>query len=201
MNRLKLISCTLIAFLLIILISSPVSATVQEIDIVTTPEKVLFDVTNMKPGDWAVRELIVKNGGKQDFNYLFSSKKKSGSTQLFNELLLTVTHGDTELYKGKLGGFSKLDSRALKSGTDETLTLKVDFPEHLGNEYQGQATEVEFKFYVEGTIGGLLPVDGPKLPNTATDMFNILVVGGVLVFSGAILQLIFAWRRKIIKHG
>jgi hypothetical protein len=201
MNRLKLISSTLIAFLLIILISNPVSAAVQEIDIVTTPEKVLFDVTNMKPGDWAVRELKVKNGGKQDFNYLFSGKKKSGSTQLFNELLLTVTHGDTELYKGKLGGFSKLDSRGLKSGTDETLTLRVDFPEHLGNEYQGQATEVEFKFYVEGTIGGLLPVDGPKLPNTATDMFNILVVGGVLVLSGAILQLIFAWRRKIIKHG
>lgn len=201
MNRLKLISYSLITFLLIILINNPVSAEVQEIDIVTTPEKVLFDVTNMKPGDWAIRDLKIKNSGKQDFDYLFSSKKKSGSTQLYNELFLTVTHGDSELYKGKLGGFSKLDARALKSGIEETLTLRVDFPEHLGNEFQGHAAKVEFKFYVEGTLGGVLPVDGPKLPNTGTDMFNILVTGAVLIFGGTILQFVFAWRRKIARHG
>jgi LPXTG-motif cell wall-anchored protein len=201
MNRLRLNSGLLIAFLLIIIISNPVSAEVQEIDIVTTPEKVLFDVTNMKPGDWAIRDLKIKNSGKQDFDYLFSSNKKSGSTQLFNELFLTVTHGDTELYKGKLGGFSKLDTRVIKSGAEETLTFRVDFPEQLGNEFQGLATEVEFKFYVEGTLGGVLPVDGPKLPNTGTDMFNILVAGAVLVLTGTLLQFILAWRRRIAKHG
>ncbi|MBV7508064.1 LPXTG cell wall anchor domain-containing protein [Bacillus sp. sid0103] len=201
MNRLRLITCSLIAFLLIIILSNPVSAEVQEIDIVTTPEKVLFDITNMKPGDWAIRDLKIKNSGKQDFDYLFSSNKKSGSTQLYNELFLTVTRGDTELYKGKLGGFSKLDTRSLKSGAEERLTLRVDFPEHLGNEYQRLTTEVEFKFYVEGTLGGVLPVDGPKLPNTGTDMFNILVAGALLILTGTILQFVLAWRRKIAKHG
>jgi LPXTG-motif cell wall-anchored protein len=201
MKRLRLITSSLIAFLLIVSLSNPASAEVQEIDIVTTPEKVLFDVTNMKPGDWAIRDLKIKNSGKQNFDYLFSSNKKSGSNQLYNELFLTVNHGNTELYKGKLGGFSKLDPRALKSGGEETLTFRVDFPEHLGNEYQGLATEVEFKFYVEGTLGGVLPVDGPKLPNTGTDMFNILVAGAVLVLTGTIIQFVLSLRRKIAKHG
>jgi LPXTG-motif cell wall-anchored protein len=201
MNRLKLNICSVFALLIIFYLGNSVSAEIREIDIVTTPEKVLFDVTNMKPGDWATRDLKIKNSGKQDFDFLFSSNKKSGSTQLYNELFLTVTHGDTELYKGKLGGFSKLDTRALKSGAEETLTLRVDFPEHLGNEYQGVATEVEFKFYVEGTLGGVLPVDGPKLPNTGTDMFNILLIGAGIVLTGTIIQFVMSWRRKIAKHG
>ncbi|MGX6442454.1 TasA family protein [Neobacillus sp. K501] len=201
MNRLRLIISSLITLLLLLIIGNTVNAEVQEIDIVTTPEKIIFDVTNMKPGDWAIRDIKIKNSGKQDFDYVFSTKKKSGSTQLYNELFLTVTHGNTELYKGKLGGFSKLEKRALKRGAEEILTFRVDFPKHLGNEYQGMASEVQFKFYVKGTLGGVLPVDGPKLPNRGSNMFNILVVGTVLVLCGTILQFILSWRRNIEKYS
>ena len=69
-------------------------------------------------------------------------------------------------------------------------------PEKLGNEFQGLGCEVVFKLYVEGTLGGTLPVDGPKLPETGTNMFNILVSGAVLVLIGSILQFYIKRRKK-----
>lgn len=178
-----------------ILIGLPIKTTaatseVQEIDIVTTPEKVLFEITNFKPGDWSTRTLNIKNSGKQDFNYLASAKLTSGSKELYQELLLTISSKSDELYKGKLGDFKKLDPRFISSNGTEDLIFTVEFPSQLGNEFQGLKCEVEFKFYVEGTLGGLLPVDGPKLPNTATDTFNYLAGGIALIFGGLTFYLI-----------
>lgn len=162
------------------------SAEVQKIDLVTTPEKVLFDVTNMKPGDYATRTLKISNSGAEDFNYLFTADKKSGSDKLYEALHIIVSDRNGELYNGTLGEFKKLDSRALASQASEELIFTVEFPTHLGNEYQGLGCEVEFKFYVEGTMGGVLPVDGPKLPNTATNTFNFIAAGIVIIAGGLI---------------
>ncbi len=160
---------------------------IKEIDIMTTPEKVLFDVSKMVPGDRATRVLTISNSGKQDFNYLFSSRKTSGSDELYRALRLTVSDEGGEIYKGNMGDFNQLDAGNLVSGQSEDLVLTIEFPEHLGNEYQGLQCEFEFKFYVEGTMGGVLPVDGPKLPDTGTDTFNFIVAGFVIISGGFIL--------------
>ena len=39
----------------------------NEIDISLSPTDTLFDISNMKPGDWAPRTITVKNSGKQRF--------------------------------------------------------------------------------------------------------------------------------------
>lgn len=164
----------------------------KEIDIVTSPEKVLFDVANMKPGDSAERVLEISNSGTQDFGYIISSKLKTGSEKLYDELLLTITTEDgSELYTGTLGQFNKLNSRDIKKSETEMLTLLVEFPTELGNEFQGLITEVEFKIYAEGTLGGLIPAEnGIKLPNTATDMMNFVLIGGVLLLIGFVMMTI-----------
>lgn len=174
---------------------------IKEIDIVTSPDKVLFDVTNMKPGDWADRVLEISNSGKQDFSYIISSKLKSGSEKLYNELLLTITTEDSkELFKGTLGQFKKLDPRDIKKSETEKLTLRVDFPAELGNEFQGLVTEVEFKIYAEGTLGGLIPAEnGIKLPNTATDTMNFIVIGGVLLLIGVVTMMVVRKRKAAME--
>jgi len=201
MNFRRVAGLIFIGYLItIIVITLPYGSTVasteiQKIDLITTPEKVLFDITNMKPGDSATRTLKLSNSGAEDFSYLFSADKKSGSNELYEALQIKVTDESRELYKGSLGEFKKLDSRPLTSGGTEELTFTVEFPPHLGNEYQGLECEVEFKFYVEGTMGGVLPVDGPKLPNTATNTFNLIVVG-VVMLSGGFLIYRFLNRKK-----
>lgn len=163
------------------------TTTLPEVDISTSPETVLFDVKNMKPGDWATRSITVNNNGKQDFKYVMSTALKSGAKELYNELLFTVKDKNGDLYKGKLADFKGLEQRTLMKSKSEELTFQIDFPPHLGNEFQGLATVVEFKFYVAGTLGGLLPVNGPKLPDTATGMFNLIGAGAIFVIGGVFL--------------
>jgi LPXTG-motif cell wall-anchored protein len=169
----------------------------KEIDISTSPSKVFFDIRNAKPGDTFTKVLKIQNNGSKDFKYLFSNRFLTGSEKIYNELVLTVTYKSGELYKGKLMGFEKLSSRNLKSSTYEELTFSIYFPSELGNDFQSLSCEFQFKFYVEGTLGGTLPVNGPKLPETGTNMFNILVAGAVLVLTGSIFQYIVRRRRKI----
>ncbi|WHY84328.1 TasA family protein [Neobacillus novalis] len=172
----------------------------KEIDISTSPNKVFFDISNAKPGDTYMKVIKVQNNGTKDFKYLFTHRFLTGSEKIYNELVLTVTDKSGELYKGKLNDYKKLDSRILKSSTNEDLTFSIYFPSDLGNDFQRLSCEFQFKFYVEGTLGGTLPVNGPKLPETGTNMFNILVAGAVLVLTGSILQFIIKKRRKIVKR-
>ncbi|WP_078378991.1 TasA family protein [Sutcliffiella halmapala] len=170
--------------------------TTKEIDIMTTPESILFDVTNMKPGDWAERTLVITNKGKKDISYLTSAKLTSGSKKLYNELSLSISDKDGEIFNGKLAGFNKLAPREIKTSAQEELIFTVTFPPELGNDFQGLASEVEFKFYAEGTLGGLIPAEnGIKLPNTATDTLNFIIIGGILLMIGIIVVFIFRKKR------
>jgi LPXTG-motif cell wall-anchored protein len=191
-------------FILFFLIFTPVSVYGEinnnELDLTTNPGKVLFDLSNMKPGDSVTRNLTIGNNGNQDFNYIASSKFLSGSEIFYNKLDLTVEDKNGQIYQGKLFEFDKLAPRLLKSKQNENLTFFILMPMELGNEFQGLETEFQIKLYVEGTLGGVLPADGPKLPNTGSDMFNILVVGAVLVLTGSMFQFIVKRRNKLRKE-
>jgi LPXTG-motif cell wall-anchored protein len=166
----------------------------EEIGIETSPHKVFFEITNVRPGDIYTKVLTIQNNGSQNFNYLFSNRFLTGSESFYNELLLKVTDQSGVLFSGKLKDFNKLNSRLLKSNKSEKLALSISIPQELGNGFQGLDTEFQFNFYVEGTLGGLLPADGPKLPETGSNMYNILVLGAVLILFGLILQ--FAKRKR-----
>lgn len=203
----KIINFSSISIIVLILFFSLTGNTIyagtnlQEIDIATSPEKVLLDVSNLKPGDWVEKTLTIKNNGKQDFKYLSSIELKEGSEKYYKELSLKISNKENILYDGKMGDFVKLEPRLIRNNASEDLIFKVVIPEELGNDFQGVGSLVEFKFYVEGTMGGLLPVDGPKLPNTGTNMFNIIIAGAALVVTGFILQFVLMLRRKITKHA
>ncbi|MEN2768719.1 TasA family protein [Ornithinibacillus xuwenensis] len=218
-----------IAFILTAFISYPsVSAEsdnsmLAEIDIGIQPDDVLFDIDNMKPGDWAPRTITVQNIGKMNLDYSMHVKN-NGSTKLFNELMLEITDSSQTIYSGKIADFDNLPLRSLKSSTEEDLEITVRFPEHLGNEYQGLDSSFTFIFTAEGTEdpGGDNPgeedpddgsdtddkdyegVDGSvdsgdggsELPDTATNMFNFLFIGGILIISGGLIALL-ARRNKL----
>ncbi|RIW36096.1 LPXTG cell wall anchor domain-containing protein [Bacillus salacetis] len=201
MNKVK--RCLAVFSLLILMFFSAINLataapneSIPEVDIATTPTKVLFDVDNMKPGDWADRTIKISNKGKQDFTYTMSTHLKSGSKKLYNELTMKVSDAKGELYNGKISDFKGFDGRNLAKTAEEDLNFTVEFPAHLGNEFQGLETEVEFKFYVAGTLGGLLPVDGPKLPETGTNTFVFLTLGAIMSVASLLLMAVQRYRRK-----
>jgi LPXTG-motif cell wall-anchored protein len=188
-------------FLLLVTPMSVAGATTyNEIDLTTNPGKILFDLTNMKPGDSVTRNLSIGNNGNQEFSYIASSKFLSGSEIFYNKLDLIVEDKNGPIYQGKLFEFTNLAPRILKSKQSENLTFFIKMPMELGNEFQGLESEFQIKLYVEGTLGGVLPADGPKLPNTGSDMFNILVIGAVLVLTGSTFQFIIKRRNNLRKE-
>jgi len=181
----------------------------NDIDIILTPKDTLFDISNMKPGDWAPRTITVKNGNK-DFDYQMQVQN-NGDNKLFNELLLEIKANGQELYLGKLAAFKSLPARKLTSGTEENLDITIRFPEHLGNDFQGLQSAFAFTFTAEGKDStpvqamtlGQIDSGGPtsagfSLPATSTNIFNLMLFGTVLVAGGIVLMIIRHYRRMKI---
>jgi len=186
----------------------------KEIDISLSPKDTLFSINNMKPGDWAPRTITVKNSGSKDFNYNMELLN-NGETKLFNELLLEVKAGEKELFDGKLAEFESLSARELASGSEESLEMTIRFPKHLGNDFQGLEVAFSLNFTAEGTNTPATPnqdqaaisgqIDsgkpnssGQSLPATATNIFNLLLLGTFFVAGGIGLMVVRHYRRAKI---
>jgi LPXTG-motif cell wall-anchored protein len=153
-NKFKLIliyTCILLVAAVFIPVGNTgADSSTPEIKIDTLPEKVLFDIKDFKPGDWAPRVLTVQNNGNQDFSYNIQSRMKSGSKKLYNVFQLEIKDQSGVIFKGDLKDFKGLDPRPLAAFSEEKLTVTVDFPYVSGNEFQGLDTEVEIVLYAEG---------------------------------------------------
>jgi LPXTG-motif cell wall-anchored protein len=222
----KLLKLLLTTILFAFFQSTTVQAqTNNSLNIDTSPNGFLFNLTNMKPGDWATRKLTIQNRGSEDFQYNTQARFKGGSKDLYNEFLLKVWDSTGVLHSGKLKDFNGLSPRYLKSKHEEDLMFEVKLPYELGNQFQGLALEVEFKFIIEGynpedpedpedsedpedptdpgnpenpnDDGTILPerpideedlnsppVQGQILPETATNMYNYLIGGLLMVIFG-----------------
>lgn len=181
---------------------------VKEIDISITPTDTLFEVSNMKPGDWAPRTITVKNIGSKDFEYQMQLQN-SGDEKLFNELLLEIKAGDEELYEDKLANFKSLPLRKLTTGNEENLEVTIRFPEHLGNEFQALQSSFAFTFTAEGDesepvqeeiIGQISSLGspmsgGPGLPDGTTNLIYYILLCGALVVGGIVMVITIYYRK------
>ncbi|WP_167751286.1 TasA family protein [Lentibacillus salicampi] len=174
-----------------------------EIDINVNPEEYLFNITNMKPGDWAPRTIQVQNEGTKAFKYVATVQNNGGSEKLFDELWLEVKGADSDLYDGKLAKFDGFLPRNLSPSSEEDLTFFIRFPEHLGNEFQGLETNFILTFQAEGNVdhdqaasAGKVGDGGSPLPNTATDMFTCMLIGIAFVVTGGIVYFLYRIRQN-----
>jgi LPXTG-motif cell wall-anchored protein len=194
---------SIIIFVIFLGVNSDFKVLADEIEIITIPEgEFLFDISNMKPGDWGQRSLIVKNGGTQDFNYSINVKNKSKDNRLFNELELEIYSKNTNiLFKDKLKNFSGFTPKLLKKGEGEDLLFIIKMPFELGNEFQATSSHFEIQIIAEGKSASSIPQtdsnnnenptspvlsQGLSLPNTGTNLYTILLIGAILSTTGII---------------
>ncbi|MFL0583687.1 hypothetical protein ACH0B6_13985 [Solibacillus silvestris] len=181
----------------------------KEIVISITPTDTLFEVSNMKPGDWAPRTITVKNIGSKDFEYQMQLQN-SGDEKLFNELLLEIKADDEELYQDKLANFKSLPIRKLATGNEENLEVTIRFPEHLGNEFQALQSSFAFTFTAQGnesepvqeeiigqisSLGSPMSPGGSILPDSSTNLINYLLLCGAFVVGGIVMVIIIYYRK------
>ncbi|MEH7342882.1 LPXTG cell wall anchor domain-containing protein [Bacillus sp. JJ1532] len=168
--RLRLLIITFICAY-VVLFLQPINiqaSTNQQPNIETKPDNYLFNVKNMSPGDWAIRNLTIQNRGESDFTYNSESYYKAGSRKLYNEFLLKVWDSKEVLYSGKLSDFDGFEPRLLPSKSQEDIKFEVTFPYELGNEFQGLAFEFELRFVMENTGHSPNPNPDPN-PNQDSD--------------------------------
>jgi LPXTG-motif cell wall-anchored protein len=121
----------------------------DELDIEAFPDSELFNITNMVPGDWGERKLTILNVGEKNFTYRTEVDLISGSENLYNQFLVQVWDANGAIFRGKLHELEELEPRHLKASHQEDLKFVVEFPEELGNEYQGLDFIFELKFLIE----------------------------------------------------
>lgn len=226
MNRNRIVVMLLILFFISGIMNHKTYA--NEVDIILIPdEKFLFNISNMKPGDWAERELRVSNGGDKDFNYTMRVDNKQSDRKLFNELELKVYEGGKSnlIFDDKLKNFNGFKPMQLKKGETDSLYFQVEMPYELGNGFQKTSAYFEIIIVAAANTTTTPPEDsnepvthpdsnvkstpvnpgtnetqssplasqGPKLPNTATNLYLLLTVGFILTTTG--LTLLYANRR------
>ncbi|MFD1849037.1 hypothetical protein [Oceanobacillus bengalensis] len=192
------------------ILNIPKASAEDTLSIDVLPETILFEITNMKPGDWAPRTAVVQNNGEIEFEYITSVQPNSESLKLYNELILEVTDDNIQLYNGKLSDFNGVSPRELQPGEEDELEFIVRFPEHLGNDFQGLEAEFTIFFKAEsdyseqseeeevtGSIDSGDESGGLALPSTATNIFNYLLVGLILLVTGTVIGLFFLYNRKL----
>jgi hypothetical protein len=173
----------------------------EEIDMSIDAQKVLFDISNSKPGDSFERVLTVQNNQNESFDYNADSNFTEGSKDFYEQLLLKVEDvNGTVLYEGLLSEFSKFASRPLAGGEKEELFFTIKVPEELGNEFQGVFADFQIKLYAEGTIGGILPADGPKIPSIGPGMTDeVITSASAALFTGGMMFYLLQRRKKQMK--
>lgn len=144
---------SLIVFLIISLYPTGNIAAIDaepKVDISTSaPNGRLFEVSDLKPGDWAKRDITVENKGNRDFEYTMTAQFESGDEMFYQALSFKLEHAGVALFDGKLSEFTGLGKRHLPVSDTEDFTLTIDFPYEYGNEYQGLTTVVLFIFNAE----------------------------------------------------
>lgn len=196
-----IVSLLLIAFPTSIVLAESHSHKQSQISMEVLPAHALFQIENMKPGDWAERSVIVRNNGKAAATYQMTLEI-NGTKKLFNELTLEIKDSQMELFNGKLANFTSLALKDLAPGKEQELQMIVRFPEHLGNEFQGLETDFSLLFTATGktddvTIEGVdangngdsFQSSGTTLPETATNIFKLLLIGGVLIALGGLVMI------------
>lgn len=182
----------------------------KNVQIQVTPHDV-FSIDNMKPGDWAPRTIEVQNIGSEDFSYNMSVRN-DGAEKLFNELLLEVLVESQLLYKGKLKDFKQLSERALTRSTSESMSVTIRFPEHLGNDFQGQEAKFAFLYEARGTyskdqkeVNGIIDSgnhsqqSGKPVPHTAKNFGQFILIGFCAIVIGVGMNVIRFRRNKVPK--
>ncbi|WP_338778750.1 LPXTG cell wall anchor domain-containing protein [Metabacillus sp. FJAT-52054] len=168
----------------------------SEISLSVNPNPYLFSLSNLKPGDWSTRKIVVKNEGKQAFQYHMSVKKNSGSDKFYNVLDVKISSQGETLYSGPLKSFKLVNPRLLEKGQEETFVITVQFPISAGNEYQKLRTEAVFSFQAadlvppasdQDQVGGVNTASNGNaqsgLPKTGEESPVMIVFTGILLMT------------------
>jgi len=165
------------------------------------PNKMLFQIENMKPGDWKTETYTVSNKRQENTHYVLASRFSSGTKKLYNQLQLTVNQGKNTIFQGQLADFQDIEIKTLDSGEETQFEFRIDFPYESGNEFQGLVTHFDILVQTEDRMEDTVVFHDDRLPNTASMIFTYLLIGSLFLLVGGLLFYRTYKRNKVVQSG
>ncbi|WP_411954125.1 LPXTG cell wall anchor domain-containing protein [Alkalibacillus sp. S2W] len=175
-----------------------------------SPDDVIFEVDQLKPGDYMTESVRVENNHDSPLKVIGDAEYLHGSNYIYEQLQLTVKNDQqTEVYQGSLANFIESEMVTLDVEDEEELLFHVEFPMESDNSFQGLNIGVQLSFStqlvednesVAGEEDRLLPFTGGSLssgllPQTGeTIPYLYYVIGTLLVSVGICLML---WHKRL----
>ena len=146
------------------------------------------------PGDVLTQTIRVQNDSASSVRiYMRADPVSAADADFLNQLHLSVTAGEKEIFDAQAGEQGGLANNTLlgtfkkSGGTDLTVTLEV--PAELGNEYMDRLGTVPWTFLVEEVTADDTPETG--------DWFRPAVwIAAAVVLAGCIVLLLIRRRKK-----
>src|SRR5699024_1643583 len=92
------------------------------------PNQMLFQIENMKPGDWTTEKFTVSNKSQENTPYLSASAVSGGSKKVYNQLQFTDKHGNDTLSPGQLADLQGFGVKTLDTGEKAQFEFRIAFP-------------------------------------------------------------------------
>ncbi|WP_053361526.1 LPXTG cell wall anchor domain-containing protein [Bacillus sp. FJAT-27251] len=126
---------------------------------------------------------------------LFHSGNELQSEDLFNGQWHSLTNF-TELFN------NNILMEKLGRGENYQLNFTLRLIEEAGNEFQGVKLNGEFIAKASGDSSTMIKDEtGKILPNTGTNMYNLILIGSVLIISGTLLFILLKRRNAVNKRS
>src|SRR5690625_4588300 len=197
----NILICTFLMGILFLL-TMPWTVTASAVDKAEElPNQMLFQIENMKPGDWTTETYTVSNERQENTHYVLASRFSGESKKFYNQLQLTVKQGKDTLFHGQLAEFQGFGIKTLDTGEETQFEFRVDFPYGSGNEFQGLVTHFDILVQAEDRMEDTAVFHDNRLPNTASMIFTYLLIGAAFLLVGGLLFSHTYKRNKIVRNG
>lgn len=127
------------------------------IEINITPANALFNLSNMAPGVWSEKGLLVENSGTLDYDYEISAEATDTSeagVKLFNSLWMEIQEENGDLIdEGWLKDLAT-PKRLLEMGESENIKIKIKLEDNTDDSYQDLATSFNLVFDAAQSLSG-----------------------------------------------
>ncbi|MDQ0158071.1 LPXTG cell wall anchor domain-containing protein [Alkalibacillus salilacus] len=200
-----------VTFIILLMLSiQPIVSQADDDLFSVSPDDVIFEVDQLKPGDYMTETVRVENHHEAPLVVTGDAKYLHGSNYIYEQLDLTVKNDQQKvIYQGSLANFIESEMVTLDVEDEEELLFHVEFPMESDNSYQGLNVGVQLSFsaqieenaesvasdedrllpFTGGSLpGGLLPQTGETIP------YLYYVIGTLLVSSGICLLL---WHKRL----
>ncbi|MDX8362375.1 TasA family protein [Cytobacillus sp. IB215316] len=132
-------------------------------------KEVVFEVGDIKPGDWMEREFNIKNDGNLDIEEVLMHTTISGDTDLASHLNIKILSSDNQVIlenvtlaelASRTAGDNSPDITTIRSskeklpvGDEDTIKIHIEFLDNGQDQNHLQGAEISVGFDLEATQG------------------------------------------------